>query len=310
MTKILLLFSLLTCFVGPIISVIFLIYVERPLKLLNEGMEEVRKGNTTYRIPVKDKWQNEFDELNTHFNQMLDDLEQTKLKLYEQQIDSQKIQIRYLNQQIRPHFILNALNIIYMYGNDEFPLAKQMVMYLIKYFRYLVNLNSDYARLSDEMAHVENYLSIQKLRYPDRFEYYVEWEEEVRNAKIPAVVIQTFVENSIKYGFEKGKFMFIIVMAKKVDPNKIYITVADTGKGFEQEKLRRVQQFIKTRRYDRELGAGIQNVVNRLALLYGEAFDISIDNAPDGGTRMGLEIPFVTDEDGEADQAPEKRKND
>lgn len=301
LTKTLLTVSILTCFVGPIISLIFLFMVEKPLKLLNAGMEEVRKGHVSYRIPIKKNSHNEFDELNMHFNVMLDDLERMKLQLYEQEIDRQKIQLRYLNQQIRPHFILNALNIIYMYGDAEFSVAKKMVIYLTKYFRYLINLNSDYVLLCEEMEHVENYLSIQKMRYPNRFEYFVEWEESLQYTKIPAVVIQTFVENSIKYGFEKGKIMFIFVLAKLTDKGTICITVADTGKGFESEQLEKINEFLKTRKYNENLGSGIQNVVNRLAILYGEDFELNIFNDSDGGAHMTLDIPFALEKDSERD---------
>lgn len=293
--RILSVISALSCLVGPIICIIFLIIIEHPLRQLNTGMSEVQKGNTEYRIPLKNQgWQSEFDELNLHFNLMLDKLEHTKIQLYQEQIDRQKVQLRYLNQQIRPHFILNALNIIYMYEDDEFPAAKKMVIYLTKYFRYLVNLKSDYVMLWEEMEHMDNYLKIQKVRYPERFTYFVEWEEELRQVKVPAVVIQTFVENSIKYGMEKGKPMFIFVLARRLMPDRMLLMVADTGRGFSTEQLEGIRQFMETRRYNESLGVGIQNVVSRLDILYGTDYQITIGNAIDGGARIELELPCQT----------------
>lgn len=295
-THILLIFSIISCCVGPIISFLFFALIENPLRLLNKGMKEVSKGNTNYRIPIKEKmFRTEFDDLNVHFNTMLEELEQTKLQVYQEKINRQKIQLRYLNQQIRPHFILNTLNQIYMFDDDEFPAAKKVIIYLTKYFRYLVNLKSDYVLLWEEMEHTDNYLNIQKARYPKRFMHFVEWEEELKLAKIPAVVIQTFVENSIKHGFEKGSSIFIFVLVKKIENDRIQILIADTGKGFKEEYLKKVQQFLNTRKYDKSLGIGIQNVVNRLMILYGEEFDIKIYNASNGGVRVVLEMPFIVE---------------
>ncbi len=300
--RILLIFSMVSLCCAPLLSAIFLHLVERPLKLLNHAMDELEQGNTGYRIPVRHKmYENEFDALNLHFNKMMDELENTKLRLYQEEIDRQKIQLRYLNQQIRPHFVLNALNIIYMWDDNEFPSAKKMIIYLTKYFRYLVNLKSDYVLLWEEMEHAENYLKIQKVRYPSRFTHFVEWEEELRYARIPAVVIQTFVENSIKYGFRKGNTMFLFVLAKRIGKDRIQLLIADTGKGFEPDTLQKIQEFLKTKKYDENMGVGIQNVINRLTILYGGNFEISIYNAVDGGARIEIEIPWIVETEGETD---------
>lgn len=293
----LMLVSLCSCLVGPVISFIFYIFVERPLKLLADVMERIREGDYKYRIPLREKrFYSEFDYLNYAFNMTLDKLEISQNALFQKELDTQRIQLRYLNQQIRPHFILNALNIIYTYEDNEFPMARQMVLYLTKYFRYLVNLNSDYVYLYDEMGFVKTYLDIQKVRFPDRFVYFAEWEEVIGRAQIPAVIIQTFVENCIKYSFEKDKTIYIVILARKIGNDKLELTIADTGKGFEEEILTKIQKFLQTREYSEEFGVGIQNVVNRLELLYGENYYIDIKNSENGGARVELVLPLLKEE--------------
>lgn len=295
----LLLISIFSCLVGPMISLIFYIFVERPLKLLTDVMERIREGDYKYRIPLRKKrFHSEFDELNSAFNMTLDELERSQNALYQKEIDTQKIQLRHLNQQIRPHFILNALNIIYTYEDHEFSMARQMVLYLTKYFRYLVNLNSDYVYLYDEMEFVKTYLDIQKVRFPDRFVYFAEWEDDIGRTQIPAVIIQTFVENCIKYSFEKDKTVYIVILARKIGNDKLELTIADTGKGFDQQILDKIRQFLRTREYDEELGVGIQNVVNRLELLFGENYYIDIKNSENGGARVELVLPRLNNEKG------------
>ena len=292
--KILIFFAFLSFLLGPIITFIFLQNIGKPLEKLTEGMNRVRDGDESYRIPIRRKHAlSEFDQLNNDFNFMLDTLESKTREIYQRKIEEQKLELRYLNQQIRPHFILNALNILYTYEDYELPMIRKMVLYLTKYFRYLVNLNSDYVYLYEEMEFTKNYLDIQKVRYPKRFYYFVEWEEELIEAKIPAVLIQTFVENSIKYGFEKGKMMYIMVLAKIEGKDRIELRIRDTGKGYDEIKLRIIHEFLESRKYNSELGVGIQNIVHRLDILYGTDYKITIDNAKDGGADVRIFLPFI-----------------
>lgn len=307
MTRLLFAAALLSCLIGPAISVFFYWVVERPLSQMTDSMDRIKHGDMGYRIPTdRKRIHTEFDDLKAEFNSMLDEVEHSRNALYEKEIDTQKVQLRYLGQQIRPHFILNALNIIYTCDESEIGLIRKMVLYLTKYFRYLVNLNTDYVYLSDEMEFVKNYLNIQKLRYPDRFVYFAEWEDELSEAKIPAVVIQTFVENSIKYSFERDKAIYIVILARQYGEDRIELMISDTGKGFQEETLVKIRRFLESHEYSEELGVGIQNVVSRLDLLYSDCYSISIGNGDGGGARVRLLLPLVLQEEQteEAEEPP------
>ncbi|MCF0133123.1 MAG: histidine kinase [Blautia sp.] len=293
----LLILSVLCCLVGPLISLTFIYFVERPLNTLTTTMDRIRNGDRQYRIQLRKKRiYSEFDDLNQDFNNLMDELEASQKALMQKELEEQRVELRYLSEQIRPHFILNALNIVYTYDDEEFPLARKMVLHLTKYFRYLVNLNSDYVYLYDEMEFVKTYLEIQKVRYPDRFVYFAEWEDEVGAAEIPAVVIQTFVENCIKYSIEKDKMLYIMIRAKKIGNDKLQLTIADTGKGFNENTLKDIRNFLHTREYSERLGVGIQNVVKRLHLLYGENYYVGIKNSESGGARVELVLPLIVEE--------------
>lgn len=113
--------------------------------------------------------------------------------------------MRYLSQQIQPHFVLNTLNILYSYEPEEYPLIQKMILCLSKYFRYIVKVHSDFVELSQELAHIKNYFEIQEARYPEQFDYYVESEEGMDDLLIPPLLIQNFTENSIKYAIDMEK---------------------------------------------------------------------------------------------------------
>jgi len=163
----------------PIVLVWLRQRISKPIAVIDRAMQFVGEGNVDYRLSIGNgESYDEFDRLSVRINQTLDELNEISYNLYETQLSAQRNRITYLMQQIRPHFILNALNIIYTYDETEFPLIKKMVLYLTEYFRYIVNVRKDFVELIDEMHHVQNYLNIQKERYANRFDSFVEWEVE------------------------------------------------------------------------------------------------------------------------------------
>lgn len=262
-----------------------------PVKDLNDAMRIIADGNVDYRLqPPMLKYENEFDRLANHFNDMMDKLDEVQFKLYETTIKEQQTELKYISQQIRPHFILNALNIIYTYDETEFSLVKKMVMYLTAYFRYIVNLKVDFVEVWQELDHIKNYLNIQKERYPDRFDYFVEYEAKTKNMLIPPLIIQTFVENCVKYGMLDDKLVFFYVLVSVKD-NRITLFIADTGHGFSDEVLEKLNDFIQTRQPRNDLGVGIQNAIERLDILYDHDVEILFNNAFSGGATVKIVLP-------------------
>lgn len=246
-----------------------------------------------YRInhlPPSKKY-DEIDRLIIRFNEMMDEINELGFKLYESKIREQQIELKYISQQIRPHFILNALNIIYTYDVTEFDLVKKMVLHLTEYFRYIVNLRVNFLDLELEMHHVQNYLSIQKERYMDSFEYIVEWEIETAGILIPPLVIQTFVENSIKYALHTRDIVYIFVLAS-IEEGQLKLMIADTGNGYGEETLQRLNNFLETREHQEGLGVGIENVIERMDILYEQCESIRFRNALSGGAVVEIYLPI------------------
>lgn len=265
--------------------------IVNPVRDIDEAMKIISEGNLDYRLPSSDRpVYNEFDRLSMHFNAMMDQLDEVQFKLYESRWREQKNKLNYVSQQIRPHFILNALNIIYTYDESEFPLVKKMVIYLTAYFRYIVNLKRDFVEVGEELEHTRNYLNIQKERYPHRFDYLVECGIGAEKLLIPPLIIQTFLENSIKYGMkDEGRSFFFVNVALQDDCAEIFI--ADSGKGFDEDILEKIRKFIKDREYTDELGVGIQNTIERLDILYDGHAEISFENEETGGATVRIVVP-------------------
>lgn len=287
----------LLAFISILLVPVIVLWLRRkiaiPVRTIDDAMQLIGEGNMDYRITLPDKKAyDEFDRLFARFNQMMDELNELEFNLYKTKLKEQQTELKYISQQIRPHFILNALNIIYTYEQDEFPLVRKMVLYLTEYFRYIVNLRVDFVEVEQELRHVENYLNIQKERYLDRFDFFVEWAVAAKNLLVPPLIIQTFVENCIKYGMQGDRTTFIYVLAS-IDDDCLKLMIADTGNGFPQEVLDKILRFTETREHQEGLGIGIENAIERMDILYENRVGVNVRNALSGGAVVELSLPIM-----------------
>ena len=283
--------------ISAILVPLLIIWLKRkiatPIRVLDDAMKVVGDGNMDYRIPAApSKYPNEMERLTDGFNDMIDEINDLEMRVYKGKIREQQIKLKYISQMIQPHFVLNALNVIYTYKESEFPLVKKMIRYLMEYFRYIVYMKTDFVTLEQEMRHIENYLKIQKERYLDGFEFFVEWEAEVSNCVIPPLVIQSFAENCLKYGKRDDESFFVYVLANVVD-GRLRLMIADSGNGFAKEKLDKIHAFVETREYCDDLGIGIQNAIERMDILYDQWVEVNVHNADYGGAIVELFLPLV-----------------
>lgn len=287
MTQILSWSMILVLLAIPVILYVLRRWMIVPLNQLSSAMKRIEHGDTEFRITEKSAG-SEFEQINKNFNRMLDEMSELKIDVYEQQLEKEKIRRCFLSQQIQPHFILNAMNILYSYEQDEYPLIQKMILCLSQYFRYIVNANTDFVELKNEMLHIRNYFEIQRARYPEEFFAIAEWDEELDNCLIPPLLIQNFVENAIKHSLMIGNSIDIFVIAKKMGDEKIQIFVADTGKGISDEILEKIKRFRETKQYQDGLGVGIQNAIERLEVLYEGKAELKIGRDRPNGTRVEL----------------------
>lgn len=114
--------------------------VLKPVSVITCGMQSLRQGNFGVTLPVPEI-RNEFSDMTVTFNFMSSEIQNLKMKLYEEKLDKARMELDYLTLQIKPHFYLNCLNVIYslnLSGRTE--LVSQMTSYLMIYFRYLFQI--------------------------------------------------------------------------------------------------------------------------------------------------------------------------
>lgn len=292
----------LTGFIGIcaiLILLVFLVYIcfflmYRPFLYLSHSMKTVAKGNLNFRIS-KCSSVKETDEIYQTFNQMLDEMNHLKIKIYEKELEKEKVTRQFLQMQLKSHFFLNCLNIIYSLAQTKrYELIQELTLCLVQYFRYLSQNSDELVPLKDEIAHIRNYMEIQMMRFPNKISFSCDVEEALFECKIPLLILQTFLENAVKYGLNFSKISPISLCAvakRKENIDGILFTITDEGKGFSEELLSFYQKKEAILPTGQEHGIGIINVKKRLHLVYGGQEEIKILNQVPNGAQIEIWIP-------------------
>lgn len=236
--------SVIVALMLPFVFYILRITVVQPLQKLNKAMKHIQRGDLQYRIPHY-RASNEIAIVNKTFNQMIDEVQHLKISVYEEEIKAQKSQLRNLQLQIQPHFIINSLNMVYnLLENGDSQTAQKLIVHSVDFYRYMIKIEVDLLPLYEEIKHVNTYLQIQSIRYKDRFTYSIETDKMIEDMLVPPMLIQNFVENSIKYAIQPDKSTHISVKIVAIELD-FYpfakIMISDTGNGYPAGSTRAIE---------------------------------------------------------------------
>ncbi|CAN7387397.1 histidine kinase [Paenibacillus sp. LjRoot153] len=266
-----------------------------PLYRVLRTMKKVREGDWSSRVELSNT-SGEFQLIGGAFNAMMTEVERLRTNVYEEQLNKQKEELQRLQLQVNPHFFLNTLNIVYNLAKvKNYELILEMSMSLIHYFRFMFRSNTSFVQLKEEIEHTKNYLRIQSLRFPSQLTWNIDVPVYLSDVPIPPLVIQSFVENSIKHAVTMDEPINISVQIEfmdEEDDSKIKISIKDTGFGFNDQVLEELQAG---RSIENERGehTGIWNVERRLKLLYGETVSIQYANVKEsGGAVVEIIVPI------------------
>ena len=281
-------------------------WILRPTARICEAMEEMRDGNLDVRVEVLDSGA-EFRLIEETFNEMAGHIKALRIDIYEEQMQRQqtelsherekyawqKSELQYLQLQINPHFYINCLNIINnlsLTGRND--LIQKMTEYLGNHLRYTLEGNVT-GPLAREMEYVRNYVHIQELRFGDCLRMNMETEPGTELAEVPPLVLQTFVENTVKYEVVPGAEteIYIVVLWEGAAHERLLIEIWDSGGGYPEEVLQKLSSGDKLLRDGRER-FGIRNLVSRMRILYGDEGTIEFANHFEtGGAYVRISLP-------------------
>ena len=278
-------FLILTQVLFATIAILMLIYAQQgillPLKKFSTMLEDFKKDETRIQ-PEKVQ---ELGEAGVLLNQLVEQISELEKTVYEEKIKSQKVQLDFQQIRIRPHFFINCLNVIHSMARvDRTDEIEDLCLCVSSYLRALYSCSDSIYPLQEELALIQNYLEIVKEVNGQKFTLHTEIEAGTETIQIPPLLIETFVENSLKYAKTIRSVEIDITVHKMTDGDGkelLLIKVEDTGKGFEENTLKELNDGVFQRKDERHQ-IGIINVVERLDLMYGDEAEISFQNTGKG----------------------------
>ena len=264
-----------------------------PMDTIDTAIEGL-KADRSYRIPEQSiQFSDDFLKLFSEFNAMAQEVQAS----YEKDVKMLETEMENLRLQVNPHMLLNSYNMIYALAQSKnFSVIQDYTLCLVDYFRYVLRQGQKVVSVRQELAFVDNFIRIQRIRFPGRFSYVYQAEEDCLPALIPPLLIENFVENAIKYALEPEKAIEIIVSVRReqdaAGKEALHIAITDTGSGIRPDVLEKLKAHEP---YIDEAGQkhiGIHNCVRRIELFYGEEGDIHFSSGVDQGTQIYLVVPY------------------
>ncbi|SHH13648.1 sensor histidine kinase [Tepidibacter thalassicus] len=180
-----------------------------------------------------------------------------------------KAEIKALQAQINPHFLFNALNTIVSFVRINPNKARELIINLSTYLRHNLESGEDFIDINKEINQVKAYVEIEKARFGDKLNVIYDIQEDV-NVKIPNLIIQPLVENSIKHGILEGEGKGTVkIKVEKIKNNKVKISIEDDGIGISEDIIRDIYKGSIS-----ENKIGLFNIHSRLKLIYGKGVNI------------------------------------
>ncbi|MBB6671403.1 sensor histidine kinase [Cohnella nanjingensis] len=294
-------FRILTYWVPLIAAAMLILYlvflqrsIVRPIHQLVKGMRRIRSGDLRARL--EDNKLVEFIAINETFNGMVQQIEHLKIDIYEEQIRTQKAELKALQAQIHPHFFMNSLNIVYHLAQvRSYEIIQSLALHLVRYFRYATRTQVAAITVKEEMSHIHDYLSIQKYRFPEALTFEFQVDPALETFELPPLAVQPLVENAMVHGFSfkigEPYRIRVRVYAEQDQPDgTVCIEVSDNGRGFAELQPAELEETA----HALEPGdghVGLWNVVRRCRLFYKNQVKMRFANGTPRGAIVTLHLP-------------------
>lgn len=269
---------------------LFLLLAYRTMGRINrirDKMGDVVRGDLEVRIPVQKD--DEVGEIESTFNIMVEEISRLIEKV--RQSEQQKLiaQMDFLHAQINSHFIHNTLTSIrFMLEMDKVQEAGEMIYYFSRLLRQTLSHSTEFISLREEMETLNSYVMLQSYRYQNTFEAVFDCAPDTLDIPVPVLILQPVVENAIFHG-ASHRYSHIAIRSCR-QGNRLILTVEDDGQGIPEQKQKTI--FQKDASLNR---VGLRNVHQRIQLIYGEEYGLSIESQEGIGTRVRFTLPVDTE---------------
>ncbi len=304
-------FLIVSVAVGNMILIALLTQtITRPLKVLAKAANQVAQGNFEVDL-VEIQSMDEIGVVTKAFDKMvvnigdyikkLTDSMEIERTLREKELRMEAhlkdAQLKYLQAQINPHFLFNTLNageqLAMMEGADR---TYMYIQNMAEFYRYNLKRNNEIVTLEEEIRLVDNYIYILNVRFSGDIQFEKEIDQSLINVRVPGMVLQPIVENSINYGIRDIDWEGKIKLSVYKNEDKIQISIKDNGVGMSQEKITKILSHIPNKEESSKAsnGIGLYNVIERLQLFF-EQTDMLVIISEGKGTEVVITIPAETE---------------
>lgn len=268
----------------------FLRNILNPVHNLVEGMGEVRDSN--FDVHIEPEGQHEIREMIHSFNQMVRMLKNSIQEKELAQERKHEAEVRALQSQINPHFLVNALNSIrFMAQVSKYEGIQKMAEALMRIVTCSFRSNISFYSLREEIEVLDSYLYLMKIRYSEGFDVEYDIDESCLEFQVPRLILQPLVENAIVHGFSEDEIGHLKITAQSIE-ERLHLRIWDDGCGMSEDQ---VQQILngRIREKNDNTSIGMENVITRLKLNFGDSCDIQIHSKTGEYTEIVLILPEV-----------------
>lgn len=264
--------------------------IANPIRKLMYLMRKVEDGDLSVSMNVK--YNDEIGQLGRSFNIMIEKIGFLMDSVYKEQKNLRKAELKALQAQINPHFLYNTLDsIIWMSKANRNEEVITMVSALTKLFRIALSRGKDVISIQEEIEHINSYLTIQHIRYKNKFTFDINVDEALYKYSIMKLILQPIVENSIYHGIKEKRGMGYIEVRGRDLGDTIVFEVVDNGKGMSKDKLNALRNALNNGTREKIESYGIRNVNERIKIFFGAEYGLTFFSEEDVGTRVEIKIP-------------------
>lgn len=281
----------ITAVIMAAVSVILSVLVRqltKPLSNLVHNMGKVQEGRLDRSVKVEGT--TEIRELSATYNAMLAELENYIERLMQVEKAKREAEIHSLQMQINPHYIYNTLaSVKWLIWQGDKEKSVQVIDAFIQLLRNTISNKNEFITIKEEIENLKNYVIINQTRYGDqvKVEFYV--TPDCEEKKVPKLILQPFVENAFFHAFPQGEEGLISIFVRQSE-GQLKVEIEDNGIGMSSQTL---QGLLDKTNEPREhfTGIGVNNVDDRMKLIYGQNYGILVESQEGRGTKITICFP-------------------
>ena len=264
-----------------------------PIRRLEQSVKELEAG--AQQVNIREEGCYEVRRLAHSIASMVSTMRHLMDDIIQQEKRKRRSELEVLQSQINPHFLYNTLDsVIWMTEAGRYNEAIQMVTSLARLFRIALSRGRSFIPLADELEHARHYMTIQQIRYQDKFTATVTAEAGTEGLYTLKLIVQPLLENAIYHGMAGCEEDGRITVTARREGDDLVIDVADNGTGMPPEVAEHLLDENRPQTRSSGSGIGVRNVHRRIRLTFGEGYGLTVFSEPDEGTTVRVRLPALT----------------